>query len=214
MKEFKLSSWSIDNKTSIYVATLIITLAGIMSYIGLPKEQFPEIVFPQILVSTIYPGAGPTDIENTISQRIEKEVKAIAGVKKVTSSSVQDFSLVNIEFNTDVDVPKAKQLVKDAVDKAKKDLPKDIPGDPNVIEIQTPIGAISKNTTSLDSINSASMIPAFNMQKRKAVSIRLTSKDPFSKVGQIKIIADLETRPVFLQLTYLFRVRDGSPEDE
>jgi len=142
MKEFKVSSWSIDNKTSIYILTVIISFAGIMGYIGLPKEQFPEIVFPQILVSTIYPGAAPTDIENTVSKLIEKEVKSIAGVKKVTSNSMQDFSLVTIEFNTDVDVMKAKTLVKDAVDKAKKDLPKDILGDPNVMEIdvsQVPI---------------------------------------------------------------------------
>jgi len=63
MKEFKLTSWSIDNKTSIYVLTVIITLAGLMAYINLPKEQFPEIVFPQMYVSTIYPGTSPTDME-------------------------------------------------------------------------------------------------------------------------------------------------------
>ncbi|MEY3451485.1 MAG: cation/multidrug efflux pump, partial [Bacteroidota bacterium] len=135
MKEFKISSWAIDNKTSIYVLTAIITLAGILSYISLPKEQFPEIVFPQIIVSSIYPGASPTDIENNVTKHIEKQVKSIAGIKKVTSNSVQDFSMVIIEFNTDVNVPAAKQLVKDAVDKAKKDLPKDLLDDPAVIEI-------------------------------------------------------------------------------
>lgn len=142
MKEFKISSWAIDNKTSIYVLTLIISLAGILSYLSLPKEQFPEIVFPQIIVSTVYPGAAPTDIENNVTKHIEKQVKSIAGIKKVTSNSVQDFSLVIIEFNTDVNVPDAKQLVKDAVDKAKKDLPKGLLDDPSVMEIdvsQVPI---------------------------------------------------------------------------
>lgn len=183
MKEFKISSWSIDNKTSIYVLTIIITLAGILGYIGLPKEQFPEIVFPKILVSTIYPGAGPTDIENTVSQRIEKEVKAIAGVKKVTSSSVQDFSLVTIEFNTDVDVPKAKQLVKDAVDKAKKDLPKDILGDPNVIEIDVSQVPIMNVNISGD----------FEMHQLKFYAEMLQDRiEGFKEIRRVDIVGALE----------------------
>ena len=142
MKEFKLTSWSIDNKTSIYVLTIIITLSGLLAYFNLPKEQFPEIVFPQMYVSTIYPGTSPTDMENLVTKHIEKQVKSITGVKKVTSNSVQDFSSVIVEFNTDVDIAEAKVKVKDAVDKAKKDLPADLPNDPQVIEIdvsQTPI---------------------------------------------------------------------------
>src|SRR5690242_5668754 len=98
-KEFKPTSWAIDNKVSIYVATIIICLAGIMTYNSLPKENFPEVVFPQIYVSTGYPGA-PEDIENLISKQIEKHVKSIAGVKKVTSNSLQNFSNVIIEFQT------------------------------------------------------------------------------------------------------------------
>lgn len=134
-KEFKPSSWAINNKTSIYIMTIIITLAGIMSYNALPKEQFPEVIFPQILVTTVYPGTAPTDMENLVSKVIEKRVKSISGVKKVTSTSVQDFSLINIEFNTDVDVAVAKQKVKDEVDKARPDLPKDLLDDPSVMDI-------------------------------------------------------------------------------
>ena len=72
IKEFKPSSWAIDNKTSVYIMTIIITLAGIMSYINLPKEQFPEVVFPQILVNTIYAGTAPKDMENLVTKHIEK----------------------------------------------------------------------------------------------------------------------------------------------
>lgn len=84
-KEFKPTSWAIDNKTSIYVVMAIITIMGLFSYQSLPKEQFPEVVFPQIYVATIYPGTTPSDMENLVSKQIEKQVKAISGVKKVTS---------------------------------------------------------------------------------------------------------------------------------
>ncbi|MBN8649960.1 MAG: efflux RND transporter permease subunit [Cytophagales bacterium] len=134
-KEFKPTSWAIDNKVSIYVATVIICLAGIMTYMGLPKENFPEVVFPQIFVATVYPGAAPADIENLITKEIEKEIKSISGVKKVKSNSVQSFSNVIVEFETDIDVDKAKQDVKDAVDRAKPNLPSDLPDDPFVQEI-------------------------------------------------------------------------------
>ena len=134
-KEFKPTSWSIDNKVSIYVATIIICLAGILTFTGLPKENFPEVVFPQIYVATIYPGAAPGDIENLITKEIEKEVKSISGVKKIKSNSVQSFSNVIVEFETDIEIDKAKQDVKDAVDRAKQNLPTDLKDDPQVIDI-------------------------------------------------------------------------------
>ena len=134
MKEFKATSWSIDNRTSIFIITVIITLAGIMSYNSLPKEQFPDVVVPTIFVSTVYPGASPSDMEQLVTKQIEKQLKGINGVKKVTSSSVQDFSNIIVEFNTNLDVVVCKQKVKDAVDKAKRDLPTDLLDDPTVSE--------------------------------------------------------------------------------
>lgn len=134
-KEFLPTSWAIGNKASIYVVMVIITIMGLVNYIQIPKEQFPEIVIPTILVSTPYPGTSPTDIENLVSRPIEKQIKSLAGVKKVTSTSIQDFSSVVVEFNTDVDVKDAKQRVKDAVDKSKSELPNNLPAEPNVMEI-------------------------------------------------------------------------------
>jgi multidrug efflux pump len=132
--EFKPTSWAIDNKVSIYVATVIICALGIFTYMTLPKENFPEVVFPQIYVGTPY-NAPPKDIENLITKQIEKEVKTIAGVKKVTSNSVQNYSSVIIEFNTDIDVKEAKREVQDKVDKAKRDLPTDLEEEPTVQDI-------------------------------------------------------------------------------
>src|SRR5688500_17512449 len=134
MKEFKLTSWSIDNRATIFIITILITLAGIFSYIAIPKEQFPDVTVPQIFVTTIYPGASPLDMEQLVTKPIEKQVKGLSGVKKITSSSVQDFSNIIVEFNTDLDVAQCKQKVKDGVDKAKRDLPTDLLEDPIITE--------------------------------------------------------------------------------
>lgn len=124
IKEFKPTSWSINNRTSIWVMTIIISLAGIMGYINLPKEQFPDIVVPTISVTTFYRGASPTDIENLITKPIEKKIKAVKGVKKLTSSSIQNVSIIVVEFETDRKPRECKDEVKDAVEKSKTDLPK------------------------------------------------------------------------------------------
>ncbi|HCC28650.1 MAG TPA: copper transporter [Marinilabiliales bacterium] len=134
-KEFKPTSWAIDNKTSIYVLILILAVFGMISYQSIPKEQFPEIVIPTIIVSTIYPGTSPQDMENLVTRPLEKNIKSISGVKKISSNSIQDVSSIVIEFQTDIVVEDAKRKVKDAVDKTKSDLPNDLPADPNVIDI-------------------------------------------------------------------------------
>jgi len=134
-KEFKPSSWAIDNRTAVYIITILITLTGLMAYLNLPKEQFPEIKIPQIIVQTVYPGTSPENMENLVTKPIEKQVKNLTGVKKVTSSSFQDYSVVIVEFNTDVKIDKAKVDVKDGVDKAKQDLPKNLPFQPEVKDI-------------------------------------------------------------------------------
>ena len=134
-KEFKPSSWAINNKTSVFILTVIITLVGISSYNSLPKENFPDISLPNIYVSVVYPGTSPKDMENLVVRPIEKQCKGIAGVKKIKSTSVQDYCSVVIEFNSDVKIDDAKRKVKDAVDKARTDLPNDLPNEPDIQEI-------------------------------------------------------------------------------
>jgi multidrug efflux pump subunit AcrB len=134
LKELAITSWCINNRVSIYVFTLIVSVAGLVTYNGLPKELFPDVVVPTIAVSTIYPGASPQDIENLITKPLEKQLKSISGVKKVTSNSMSDFCLITAEFNTDQDPKQCKLKVKDAVDKGKKDLPSDLKNDPQIQE--------------------------------------------------------------------------------
>ncbi|HEV8272978.1 MAG TPA: efflux RND transporter permease subunit, partial [Chitinophagaceae bacterium] len=136
-KEFKPTSWVIDHKTVTYVATLVITLWGLNIFNTLPKESYPDIVIPQIYVSTVYAGTSPKDMEELVTRPIEKQIKGITGTKirNIKSTSIQDYSSILVEFETSVKVQDAKQKVKDAVDKAKTDLPDDLTVEPNVIEV-------------------------------------------------------------------------------
>src|SRR5215211_5511768 len=136
-KQFKLTSWVIDHSTVAYVATIAITLWGLSIFMTLPKESYPDIVIPQIYVSTIYAGTSPKDMENLVTRPIEKEIKGITGAKirKITSTSIQDFSSILVEFEADVKVDAAKQKVKDAVDRARTDLPIDLTSEPDVLEV-------------------------------------------------------------------------------
>lgn len=134
-REFLISSWAIDNRTTIFLLAIVITFAGLISYQTLPKENFPEVAWPVIYVSTPYPGTSPQDIENLVTRKIEKEIKGVEGLKEVNSTSIQDFSSIFVEFETNVDLQEAKQDVQEAVDRVKNDLPNDLPADPQVLDI-------------------------------------------------------------------------------
>ncbi|MDR3716209.1 MAG: efflux RND transporter permease subunit [Puia sp.] len=136
-KQFGPTSWSIKNKTAIYLLMLIVSGWGVFQFVTLPKEQFPDIVIPTIYVSTIYTGNSPKDMENLVTRPIEKQIKSITGakIKKFTSTSQQDYSAIVVEFETDVQTDVALQKVKDAVDKAKQDLPTDLTQEPTALEV-------------------------------------------------------------------------------
>ncbi len=135
LKTFGPTAWAVDNKMTVYVITIMITILGIMTYISLPKENFPDIVIPTILVTTINAGTSPSDVENLITRQIEKQIKSVANIKRVTSQSIQDVSIITVEFSTGIEPSLAKQRVKDAVDKSRTDLPTDLTQEPTVIEI-------------------------------------------------------------------------------
>jgi CzcA family heavy metal efflux pump len=113
---------------------LIIVLAGGYSYFSMPRESSPSIKIPYVFIATVYPGVSPQDIENLVTQEIEKEVKGISGVKKVTSVSRESFSSISVEFNTDVVIDDALQKIRDKVSTAKTKMPTDIK-EPVITEI-------------------------------------------------------------------------------
>src|SRR5258705_406503 len=105
IKQFKPTSWSIDNRTAIYIIAILVTIYGLTKFNTMPKEQFPDIVVPTISITTVYVGNSPKDIENLVTRPIEKQLKGISGakVKKIQSTSQTDYSLIVVEFDTDVE---------------------------------------------------------------------------------------------------------------
>jgi len=134
-REFKLTTYALKNKNTIFLITFAILLFGSLSYSSLPKELMPEINIPTVIIQTVYPGNPPADMENLVTKVIEKEIKTIKGIDDIKSTSSQDVSMIIIEFNFDVDIKDALQDVKDAVDKVKSDLPDDLPQDPLVKDV-------------------------------------------------------------------------------
>ena len=137
IKEFKLSTWSIHNKMTVFVLIGMIFLAGIFSYQSMPREAFPEIVVPQIYIGTAYPGNSALDIEKLITRPLEKEINAISGVDEIVSTSIEGFSSIQVEFDFSITPTEALRKVKDKVDAAKsdKDFPTDLPAEPSVQEL-------------------------------------------------------------------------------
>ncbi len=126
---------ALKNRTTVYILTGIIVLFGIFSYNNMPREAMPEISIPYVFIQTVYPGNSPIDIENFITRPIEQELKGMQGVKKLSSASYQDVSIIVVEFNTKVDVKDALQDTKDRVDKSKSELPSDLDQDPLVMDL-------------------------------------------------------------------------------
>ncbi|MDH4057812.1 MAG: efflux RND transporter permease subunit [Cyclobacteriaceae bacterium] len=134
-REFGISSFSLKNRTSVGFLAFLITIMGISTYISLPKDSYPEIEQPVVYIGTGYPGNSPLDMENLVTRPIEKELNTISEVDDIKSTSVQDYSTIIVEFDPETDVGDALTKVKDAVDRAKPELPTDLPADPNVFEL-------------------------------------------------------------------------------
>lgn len=130
----KFFSLIVKNKVTVYILVLIIILMGAFSYISMPREASPSIKIPYVFVTTVYPGVSPQDIENLVTQEIEKEVKSISGVKKISSVSRESFCTVVVEFTTDVVIDDALQKVRDKVSTAKTKMPADVE-EPIITEI-------------------------------------------------------------------------------
>ena len=130
----KITQAALNHRTTVYVLILFIIVVGINSYRSLPLEAAPDIEIPILLISTVYPGVSPADMETLVTNILERELKDLKNVKEMTSTSSESVSVIKIEFDTDVDMDDAYQKVRDKVDKASPELPPEAE-DPVLTEI-------------------------------------------------------------------------------
>lgn len=136
-KEFGLSTWAVKNRKTVYLFIFIITFGGVLSYQGMPKENFPELQIPEIYVGIAYPGNSPELIADKITEPIEKELNSIKNVDEINSTSIDGYASIQVKFDFSVTPKQGLQEVKDAVDKARasKGFPTDLPVEPNIFEM-------------------------------------------------------------------------------
>jgi multidrug efflux pump subunit AcrB len=120
-KEFGISSWAVDNRVTVYILALLIVVTGVIAYVTMPREDFPEIIENKIYISSVFPGNSAEDVEKLIVKPLEKEIKNISGVEKISSSSFQDYGMIVVEFADKISIEEAKSKTKDKVDVVKAD---------------------------------------------------------------------------------------------
>ena len=120
-KEFGISTWAINNRVTVYIVTLLIVITGVIAYVTMPREDFPEIIENKIYISSVFPGNSAEDVEKLVVKPLEKEFKNISGVEKISSSSFQDYGMIIVEFADKVTIDVAKTKIKDKVDVVKSD---------------------------------------------------------------------------------------------
>jgi len=106
---------SVDNPVFATMMMVALMVFGLFSYQRLGVEQFPDIDFPIVVVSTEYPGASPESVETEISRPVEEAVNTIAGIKTLTSRSYEGRSVVIAEFELKVAASQALQDVREKV---------------------------------------------------------------------------------------------------
>ena len=121
----RITEASVRQRATVFFLMLVVGIAGIYAYRTLPREAFPDITIPQVLVYTLYPGASPQDVETQLTDPIERELQGIDGLDTLTSTSQESVSVITAEFVSGTDIDDALQKVRDRVDRAKVDFPEE-----------------------------------------------------------------------------------------
>lgn len=116
----------VNKAAMVFTFSVLIVVAGIMSYINLPRESAPEIKQPYVFISTVYPGVSAKDVENLVTRVLEDEINGVDGLLEISSSSQQGLSFIYTEFASDISVETALRRVQQRVDRASPLLPNDV----------------------------------------------------------------------------------------
>src|SRR3712207_6396461 len=126
MRNLRISSWAIHNPVPVVVLFIALALAGVISYVLLPIKQFPDVSFPQVVVTITQAGAAPEELENQVTRPVENAVAGLQDIDVIQSTVVQGVSTTIIAFEIGADEQKALDEVQSAIDQIRPDLPREI----------------------------------------------------------------------------------------
>ena len=139
--------------TTVLVVLCLIVF-GLSSIFSSQLELIPEMEMPMLIVSAVYPGASPDDVDQLVISKIEDEIGTLSGVDSVTSMSSENFGMVLVQYDYDQDIDKAYDDLKKKLDGIKSDLPDDV-DTPTIIEMDinsTPSITLAVNNDSVDNL--------------------------------------------------------------
>jgi len=121
----KLPEFSVNRKVTVTMLTILIIILGIVAFRQLGLEMMPDMDFPQVTIVTVYPGASPEDIEETVTKPIESAIASVKDIKTLKSESKENFSVVSVEFEWGTNLDFSTQDIRDAIDLISDQLPDD-----------------------------------------------------------------------------------------
>ncbi|MCP4165829.1 MAG: efflux RND transporter permease subunit [Chloroflexi bacterium] len=119
--------WDVSIRNPVFTTMLMLLLVvlGLVSYLRMPVDLFPDISFPIVAVTTVYPGAGPDQTESQVTDLIEEEMSSLTGLDIISSESGEGFSVVIMQFTMETDADKASQDVRERLNSISNRLPTD-----------------------------------------------------------------------------------------
>lgn len=129
-----MTRFAVRHPVAVLVLAVSLVTAGLISYATLPREAGPDIKIPNIIVTVPWFGVSPEDIESLVTHPLEQELGEIKDVEVMTSTSAEGAAMINVQFAPHLRTSDALQRVRDAVGRAKPDLPVDAE-DPVIAEI-------------------------------------------------------------------------------
>lgn len=185
-----IAKFSINRPIFITSLVILMLASGYISMKRIGVDLFPDVNIPVVVVQTIYPGAGPEEVEEQISRRLEDEISSIGGLKRVSSNNYDSLSIVIAEFNLSTDIKYAEQQVRNHTDRIRNDFP-DEAKEPVVTRIDPADSPISRIAVFAD-------LPPADLYDLADQTIK-TDLSRVEDVGQVSILGGTK-REIQIQL--------------
>ncbi|MCP4547344.1 MAG: efflux RND transporter permease subunit [bacterium] len=133
----KITNIAVNRSMTMFALMVLVIFLGATSYSILPRESSPDVKIPYVIVAAPYFGTSPSDMENLVTRKLEQQLKGVADLKEMISTSAEGMTQISLEFDSDVEMSDALQKVRDAVEMAKPELPQDVKDDLVIQELSS-----------------------------------------------------------------------------